>query len=81
MVESTTLRFVGVGRGKKSWTSVLKPVTEDGILREIRRHGGLMSRDVGAEISDDGTAGVVVVGGFREVGAFTIEPALPKELP
>jgi hypothetical protein len=70
----TTIRFQDVGRSKRSWTSVLRPATDERILREIRRHGGLASRDIGAEISDDGRTGVVIVGGFREVGVFEIDP-------
>lgn len=32
-----------------------------------------MSSDVDVEMNDDGSAGVVIVGGFREVGQFVLE--------
>lgn len=71
---TTTIIFRAVGRDKKCWTSILRPATDDLILREIRRHGGLASRDIDAMIDDDGTHGVIIVGGFREVGTFTLDP-------
>ena len=75
----TILRFADVGRGKKSWTSVLRPATANGVIREIRRHGGLMSSDIGMEFSDDGKTGTVVVGGMRSVGTCTIDPPWPED--
>ncbi len=70
----TTIFFRNVGRDKCSWHAVLKPVTDRGILAQIRKHGRLASRDIDFEIAEDGRSGVVIVGDFRAVGTFTIEP-------
>lgn len=70
----TTIFFRNVGRNKCGWHAVLKPATDRRILAQIRKHGQLASRDIDFEIAEDGRSGVVIVGGFRVVGEFVIEP-------
>ena len=70
----TTLIFKDVGRNKCAWHAVLKPATDRRILAQIRKHGQLASQDIDFEIAEDGRSGVVIVGGFRAVGTFTIDP-------
>ena len=67
------VHFKEVGRDNVSWTKEFKnAATEDDIAMEAKRGGRLMSSCVDAEIDDSATAGVIIVGGFREVGTFTI---------
>jgi hypothetical protein len=64
--------FVEVGRSIRSWTSQAMAPSDEAILAEIRRRGGLASRDVDIEWNDDGAGGVILVGGFRQVGTFRV---------
>lgn len=67
-----TIKFENVGREKKSWEKKFKEVDESQIAREAKRGAGLMSSGVDAEINDMGSAGVILVGGWRTVGTFSI---------
>lgn len=67
-----TIKFQEVGRDKRSWEKSFKEVNEDQIAKEAKRGAGLMSSDVDAEINDIGSAGVILVGGWRAVGTFFI---------
>lgn len=67
-----TIKFENVGRDKKSWEKNFKEVDEFQIAMEAKRGAGLMSGIVHAEINDMGSAGVILVGGFRTVGTFSI---------
>jgi hypothetical protein len=68
-----TLKFKDVGRDKRSFEMRVRHMYESGLANRIRSAAGLMSRDV--DIEFDGNSGVVLVGGFRQVGTFTIEEA------
>lgn len=67
------VHFNNVGRNKRSWTSEFSKVTTDQLAEEARNKGGLMSSEVDVELNDTASAGVVLVGGWREVGTLTIE--------
>lgn len=68
------VHFSEVGRDKKSWSKDFGPTaSESAIAREAKSGARLMSSDVDVEINDDYSAGAVIVGGWREVGTFTIE--------
>jgi hypothetical protein len=67
------IHFSKVGRDKKSWTAEIKNPSNSAIAKEAKRGGWLMSREVDVEMNDDCSAGVVIVGGWRKVGSFTIE--------
>ena len=67
------IHFSNVGRDKSSWTAEIKNPSESALAKEAKRGGRLMSRDVDVELNDDCSAGVVIVGGWRTVGSFTIE--------
>lgn len=69
-----TVHFQDVGRDKQSWSANLKSVSEDTLVKEVRRRGALCSRNVDCEINDMGSGGVVIVGGWRAAGRFTIAP-------
>lgn len=64
--------FEGVGRGKLTWTAELASLSERALVREIQKKGALKSRGVDVEFNDDGTAGIILVGGFRCVGTFRV---------
>jgi hypothetical protein len=69
----TTIQFTDVGRDKKSWSKTFnKDVTTDMIEREAKSGGGLLSREVDAELNEDLASGTIFVGGFRAVGTFKI---------
>lgn len=73
------LKFSNVGRSKKTWTAEIDtdqplPKIEDGILAEIKKHGGLMSRDIGIAY-DTGFYCGNIYAGFHKVGTFEIQEA------
>lgn len=68
-----TVNFLEVGRDKRSWSKSFKgPLKMNSLAREAKSGAGLMSSGVDAELDDSGLSGVILVGGFREVGKFTI---------
>lgn len=66
------IRFCEVGRGKLTWEYEI-PCCDDGqldglaMLKSIRRKNALGSR--GVDFTDDG---LILVGGFREVGRWEV---------
>jgi hypothetical protein len=72
---SYRVSFSGVGRGKKSWVATLDQMPTESILaRLIRKSGALASRDIECAFDDENLEyGIVIVGGFRPVGAFRVE--------
>lgn len=69
---STLVHFQDVGRDKRSWKQVFPQVTEAALARAAKKGGGLMSSNIDCLISDNGTTGLVLVGGWRPVGSFFI---------
>lgn len=63
----TKIQFIGIGRGKKTWTASV-PWREDAIVRHLRKSKALMSRGIDVEMT--ASTAVVLVGGFRQVGTF-----------
>jgi hypothetical protein len=69
-----TVHFKDVGRDKRSWSKEFRgELSEPMIAKEAKAIGRLMSSDVDAELNDTGSAGAILVGGWRVVGQFTIE--------
>ena len=69
-----TVHFKDVGRDKRSWSKEFRgELSESMIAKEAKSRGGLMSSGVDAELNDTGSAGTILVGGWRVVGQFTIE--------
>jgi len=67
------VNFHEVGRDKRSWSANLAaPLSTRAIAKEAKRGASLMSSCVGAEFTEATTAGEIIVGGFRTVGAFTV---------
>jgi len=69
------IAFVGVGRGKHSWVAEINTnnhpdVVGHDLYLQVRKHGGLMSREVEVEYDEETFAGRVLVGGYRPVGTF-----------
>lgn len=62
--------FENVGRGRQTWTADLPSLSWRSLEREVRRKKALASRGVEFEFNADGTAGIILVGGFRPVGTF-----------
>lgn len=67
------IHFKEVGRDKRSWTAEHKSPSDVWIAKEAKRGAGLMSRDIDVEMNECLSAGVVIVGGWRQVGTFTID--------
>lgn len=70
----TTIHFLNVGRNKATWDVQMREVSEDAIIKAVRKKGCLMSRDIDVELSDDFSMGNVYAG-CRCVGTFTVERA------
>lgn len=73
---SIGVRFSKVGRRKLSWRAVLGEVTQDTMVQEIKKNGGLMSSDIDFSLNETLDGGTVVVGGFRSVGTFVLSRPL-----
>lgn len=67
-----TVHFKEIGRDKKSWSKIFPTISERGIAKEAKLGAGLMSSNVEAPLDDGGMSGTILVGGWREVGTFTI---------
>lgn len=71
---SYRVSFSGVGRSKKSWVATLDQMPTESILaRLVRKSGALASSDIECAFDEDLEYGMVIVGGFRPVGAFRVE--------
>lgn len=67
-----TIMFHNVGRGKVSWSELLKQTPTLPIIeRMVRKKGVLMSRDIECLSNEAGTAGTIYVG-MRAVGTFEL---------
>jgi hypothetical protein len=74
MSGKVSVAFADVGRGKRSWIAELPAFTEAALERQVRKNGGLASRGIEVQLVSE-TEGVVLVGGFRVVGRFSIQGA------
>jgi len=77
------IEFSSVGRDKLSWRCESEGYMQadlknlkDVMIASIRKRGALMSRDIELECNEDGTNGVIIVGGSRVVGKFIIQKGL-----
>ena len=61
------LRFIDVGRSKKTREA---DVPLDDVTIEIRKKGGLMSREISVDWDPEKREGTIYVGGWRPVGTF-----------
>lgn len=72
--------FIDVGRDKKSWSAEYK-VGDDFSqwwIRQIRKHGALMSRDIEFVCSNAEGSKVTILAGFRPVGTIVIHEEIAK---
>jgi hypothetical protein len=69
--------FKNVGRGKFTWEADVKTFTESALVRAIKKKKALMSNDIDVVENPSGGSGIIVVGGFHNVGEWFIvkEPA------
>jgi hypothetical protein len=68
-----TVYFESVGAQRKTWSAELETLSDSALLRQIRKHGALMSRGVDFEWEGCGTAAAILVGGVRQVGTVRVE--------
>lgn len=69
-----TVRFKELGRMKKTFERIIPELNHQEMEKAMRTcpGHGIMSRDVGFSVSENGKHGWVLVGGFREVGQWEI---------
>jgi hypothetical protein len=67
------IRFLNVGRDKKSWTAEVSTLSDRTLLKEIRKHSALKSAGIDFDWNETGTGGSIYVGGLRNVGSFSVE--------
>ncbi len=83
MASELTIRFIDVGRERRTWSAPLPCPADniDGVLAvaeaEVRRRGGLLSRDVDVVYVPTTQQGSVYVGLVRKVGRFVVETTAP----
>jgi len=63
------VKFVEVGRGKKSWVATLPDMEERTVAKELHRAKAVKSRFPDVYVNPDGTG--LVCCGYSKVGAFT----------
>ena len=63
--------FKDVGRGKQTWIADLRSIERGDLLRSVRSHSALKSREIDFDLTDEAN-GVILVGGFRAVGTFAV---------
>ncbi len=63
------IHFANVGRGKRSWSTVIPILTHSHLLYAIRESGALKSDDISFTFSSHSG---VIYAGFHKVGTFTI---------
>jgi hypothetical protein len=67
-----TVQFSNVGRGQKSWAVEMPHLDYSALYRAVKKAGALGSRDVDFEWDSETQTGAIFVGGFRQVGSFTV---------
>jgi hypothetical protein len=73
--ENYTVTFREVGRDKRTWTNRLRQLPTEAVLEKlVRQNSSLMSSTIECVFDEDLEHGVVIVGGFREVGSFRVLP-------
>lgn len=66
-----TVYFENVGRCKASWSANMRTLSYRSLLAQVRPH--LKSHNVSFQFNENGTAGAILVGGWRPVGSFRVE--------
>jgi hypothetical protein len=66
------VRFLEVGRERKSWASELTSLADRALIKEIKTHRALMSQGIDFAWSDDGTQATIFVGLWRRVGRLEV---------
>lgn len=66
------VQFTDVGRDKKTWESEIDDISHSSLLKQIRLHAVVMSRDVEFTLNESEDGGAVVVGGVRTIGHYKI---------
>lgn len=76
--------FDNVGRNNETWEETFDEVSDDDLLRAIRRKASIMSADLSIHwyarkkidgVRPESTTAEIVVGGFRGIGTLTIKEA------
>ena len=83
-----TVTFHNVGSHKKNWIANMSNLADRELIKQIRRHGALMSRDIDFVWNEDGDEANIFVGMFRNVGKILVcggirasfGPAQPEKL-
>jgi hypothetical protein len=76
-MSAVVVEFQDVGRAKKSWTATLQRFTHSALYREVKRQNALGSTGIDFDYNEDEKRGLIVVGGFRVVGSFTVSDLAP----
>lgn len=66
------VKFIDIGYGNANWIADMEELTEAAVVREVKRAGAVMSRQVSAVLDDSGKTGEVIVGMFRLAGRFKV---------
>jgi hypothetical protein len=69
------IKFEGVGRNNATWKATLPNASDREMIREVKRHGALLSDGIEIEWNEDRSGGDIIVGGFRRVGSFEVVTA------
>lgn len=67
------VHFINVGPSDVCWKAEAAELTYDFLYREITEKGCLLSSDIHFRYSKEKNVGLVVVGGVRVVGRFSVE--------
>lgn len=65
------VRFLNVGRYKKTWEATISHLGYNTITRQMRNNKALRSQDISWEYSEEQRSGVIYAGG-RAVGTFEV---------
>ena len=75
----TKVTYRDVGREKRAWSTTFPGEMCESMVEaiwiDVRKKGGLASRDLDVSYDPKASRGAVIVGGFRVVGSFTVEPS------
>lgn len=67
-----SVKFIEVGRNRQSWTATMKTVTMNAIVRQVKQHASILSREIEVNFDQETRKGTLWVGGFRKVGDFEV---------
>lgn len=71
------IKFIDVGRRKKSWTLETERIKDGEIFSSIKKNGGLISKGIDFDLDEETGTGVIFAG-ERAVGKILIEKEKTK---